>query len=380
MGALLSFFKKKKSNNMYMILMALTIIWIVFSLMTDGNYLTARNISNLFRQTAIIAILAIGMVFIIISGEIDLSVGSQMALLGGFAAILNVWYGQNTVITLLVTIVIGIILGFINGWWVAYKGVPSFIVTLAGLLMFRGILIALTKGTTVSPVTEEFKSLGQGYFSPGMGYLLGIVLTIIVFYISFNERRAKIFHELDVDSIPKMLLKPVVSSAVIFGVIIILNNYSGIPIPVFVMLLLLGGGSYIARKTVFGRTVYAIGGNIDASKYSGVDTKKIKLAIFVLNGVLVAIAGVLLSSRLGAASTSAGANAELDAIAACVIGGASLSGGVGTVVGALAGALVMSSLDNGMSMMGVGPAWQYIVKGSILLLAVYIDVSSRKKG
>ncbi|MBZ4683931.1 MAG: inner-rane translocator [Fusobacteriales bacterium] len=362
-----------------MIIIALIIIWGVFTIITTGNYISPRNISNLFRQTAITGILAIGMSFIIISGEIDLSVGSQMALIGGIAAILNVWFKISLPIIIVLSLLLGIIFGGINGYWIAYKKVPSFIVTLAGLLIFRGILIGITKGMTIAPISNSFKIIGQSYIPKTISYFLGIVIIVTTIIITFFKRKSKLEHELEVESKKIVLLKLISFILMIIIFIFILNSYAGIPTPVFITIILIGIFSYILNETVLGRVVYAIGSNIEAVKYSGINVNKYKLYIFFINGILVAIGGLILTSRLGAGSVSAGTNAELDAIASCVIGGASLSGGIGNISGAILGALVMASLDNGMSMLSIGPAWQYIVKGSILLLAVYLDISSKNK-
>ena len=317
-------FSGLKSLNLQVFVMIAAIIAIMlfFTWTTDGAYLSARNVSNLLRQTAITGILAVGMVFVIISAEIDLSVGSMMGLLGGVAAICDVWLGWPLPLTIIVTLVLGLLLGAWNGWWVAYRKVPSFIVTLAGMLAFRGILIGITNGTTVSPTS---------------------------------------------------------AAIIVLGAIWLLNDYRGVPTPVLLLTLLLLGGMFMATRTAFGRRIYAIGGNLEAARLSGINVERTKLAVFAINGLMVAIAGLILSSRLGAGSPSAGNIAELDAIAACVIGGTSLAGGVGSVAGAVMGAFIMASLDNGMSMMDVPTFWQYIVKGAILLLAVWMDSATKRR-
>ncbi|MDO5054798.1 MAG: sugar ABC transporter permease [Pasteurella oralis] len=372
---------KLKSINLqvYIMLIAIVIIMTFFSFATDGAYLSARNISNLLRQTSITGILAIGMVFIIISAEIDLSVGSLMGLLGGFAAITNVWWHWPLPLTILITLILGLMLGAWNGWWVAYQKVPSFIVTLAGMLAFRGILIGLTNGTTVSPISAEMTAIGQGYLPDSLGMLLAtIVLFFFVVWGSY-QRKARQRLNLAVQPVTKDTLTYAVVTILVLGAIYLLNTYRGVPFPVLVLALLTIIGTFLARKTAFGRHIYAIGGNIDAARLSGINVEKAKLIIFALNGLLVAIAGLILSARLGAGAPSAGQNAELDAIAACVIGGASLAGGIGTIYGVVIGAFIIALLDNGMSMLDVPTFWQYIVKGGILLLAVWLDTVSKKK-
>lgn len=372
---------KFKSINLqiYIMLIAIIVIMAFFSFATDGAYLSARNISNLLRQTSITGILAIGMVFVIISAEIDLSVGSMMGLLGGFAAITNVWWGWPLSLTIIVTLMLGLMLGAWNGWWVAYQKVPSFIVTLAGMLAFRGVLIGLTNGTTVSPISQDMTIIGQGYLSDTIGMVLGTIGMFCFIAWGSYQRKARQNLNLNVPTVGGETAKYGLVAIAVLGAIYLLNDYRGVPFPVLLLALLTIAGTFIARKTAFGRHIYAIGGNIDAARLSGIAVEKVKLMIFAINGLLVGVAGLILSSRLGAGAPSAGQNAELDAIAACVIGGASLAGGIGTIYGVVIGAFIIALLDNGMSMLDVPTFWQYIVKGAILLLAVWADSMSKKK-
>ncbi len=372
---------KLKSINlqMFIMLIAIVAIMLFFSVLTDGAYLSARNISNLLRQTSITGILAIGMVFVIISAEIDLSVGSLMGLLGGFAAISNVWWGWPLPVTILVTLVLGVLLGAWNGWWVAYRKVPSFIVTLAGMLAFRGMLIGATNGTTVSPISNDMTVIGQGYLSDTVGMIIGTIAVLCFIAWGSYQRKARQNLNLAVPSMGKDTGKYALTAILVLGAIYLLNDYRGVPFPVLILALLTVAGIFLAKKTAFGRHVYAIGGNIDAARLSGIPVEKVKLMIFAINGLLVGMAGLILSSRLGAGAPSAGQNAELDAIAACVIGGASLAGGIGTIYGVVIGAFIIALLDNGMSMLDVPTFWQYIVKGAILLLAVWFDTVTKKK-
>lgn len=370
-----------KGSNLQMIIMIIAILFIMlfFSVMTDWSYLSPRNISNLFRQTAITGILAIGMVYVIISGEIDLSVGSMMGLLGGVAAIMDVWLGFPLALTIVITLISGLLLGAWNGWWVAYRKVPSFIVTLAGMLAFRGILVGVTDGTTVAPTSDAMSIIGQSYLPNMLSLSLGIVGLCGYFAWQKRQNQLRRHYGLTVASTSKNMSKSAITTIAILGVILLLNDYRGVPMPVLILSILLILGMFISTKTSFGRRIYAIGGNIEASRLSGINVERNKLAVYAMNGFLVGIAALILSSRLGAGSPSAGNIAELDAIAACVIGGASMAGGVGTVLGAVIGAFIMSSLDNGMSMMDVPTFWQYIVKGTILLLAVWMDSATKKR-
>lgn len=370
-----------KGSNFQMLVMAAAIVFIMifFSVMTDWSYLTPRNISNLFRQTAITGILAIGMVFVIISGEIDLSVGSMMGLLGGLAAILDVWLGLPLVATIIITLCSGLLLGAWNGWWVAYRKVPSFIVTLAGYLAFRGILIGITNGTTVAPISDVMGVIGQSYLPNMLSIIAGVCCLSLYFGWKKKRNIMRKKYELSVPTMQASLAKNTLIGLGVLSVIFILNEYRGVPTPVLLLTFFVLIGTFIATKSKFGRRIYAIGGNIEASRLSGINVERTKLLVYAMNGFLVAIAGLILSSRLGAGSPSAGNIAELDAIAACVIGGTSMAGGVGTVFGAVIGAFIMASLDNGMSMMDVPTFWQYIVKGGVLLLAVWMDSAMKKQ-
>ncbi len=363
----------------YTMLLALFSIWIIFTMATSGDFLTSRNLSNLFRQMSITGILSIGMVFIIIAGHIDLSVGSLMGLLGGVMAVLNVWLKVDGLLAITMTLALGLVIGIFNGWLVAYKKIPAFIVTLGGMLVFRGILIGMTKGTTVAALDSSIRFVGNAYLVEGVGIVLGVMAIAVVAYQSFAGRKLQTQYGLEIVPAGAEIAK-IVCAAVLIGIFItVLNSYQGFPVPVLILVITAVIFSYILTKTVFGRRVYAIGGNAEAAKLSGINVTKMNLSIFALNGLLVSIAGVLLCSRLNAASVAAGQNAEMDAIAACVIGGASLMGGIGSVGGALVGALVMASLDNGMSMLNIETFWQFIVKGAILVLAVWVDIATKNK-
>lgn len=363
----------------YTMVFALVSIWLIFTFATNGDFLSARNLSNLFRQMSITGILSIGMVFVIIAGHIDLSVGSLMGLLGGIAAITNVWFKVDGILAMGITLLVGLLIGLFNGWLIAYKKIPSFIVTLGGLLVFRGILVGATKGTTVASLSPEIRFLGNAYLVEGIGIVLGLLAIVTIIYTSISNRKLRVQYNLALRPLSVETLKIVFSAALILLLITVLNSYQGFPVPVFILAVLAVIFTYVLNKTVFGRRIYAIGGNIEAAKLSGINVNKMTLSIFAINGFLVSVAGILLCSRLNAASVAAGQNAEMDAIAACVIGGASLMGGVGSIGGAIVGALVMASLDNGMSMLNIETFWQYIVKGSILVLAVWVDIATKNK-
>lgn len=371
--------KKKVDLRSYMMIIALLVIWLIFTIMTKGSFLSARNISNLFRQSVFISLLAIGMVMVIILGEIDLSVGSIVGLSGGILAILDVWKGINPVLSMIITLGIGLLLGLWNGYWIAYKGVPSFIVTLGGMLIFRGILMGITKGITIGPMSHFFTFLGKGYLSNLFGILLGIIASIMIIISEFLSWKKKKSYNINSSSTRFEFIKVALYIILINLFVIIFNSYNGLPFPLLIMIIILLLFAYITQNTVFGRYIYAIGGNSKAAILSGINIKKITLIVFMINGLLASLGGIFLTSRLNAAAVSAGEGAELDTIAACVIGGASLMGGIGTTFGAVVGAIVMTSLDNGMSLLNVEVFWQSIIKGLVLLFAVWFDVISKKR-
>ncbi|MCM3588256.1 sugar ABC transporter permease [Mesobacillus maritimus] len=362
----------------FTLIIALVLIAVIFTAFTGGEFLSSRNISNLFTQMSIIAVLAIGMTLIIVAGHIDLSVGSLVGLTGGIAAILQVWHGWSTFSVIIAAIAIGMLFGLWQGWWVAYRAVPAFIVTLGGMLVFRGILIGLSKGQTVSPMNDGFKQIGNSYFPYIPGYILAVVSIGILVFWTLNNRKKRKQMGLIIPTATMDYGKIGLYSFFILLITYMLNRYLGIPVPILIVVFLAGIFIFVSNKTAFGRSIYALGGNPEAAALSGINIKRNTLWVFILMGGLAGVAGVLLTSRLNAATVSAGTNYELDAIAACVIGGTSLVGGRGKIIGALIGALIMASIDNGMSMMNIEAFWQYIVKGMILIFAVWIDIASKK--
>ncbi|MBV8627227.1 MAG: sugar ABC transporter permease [Paraburkholderia sp.] len=358
------------------LLLAIAVIWIFFSFLTHGAFVTPRNLSNLLRQMSITGMLACGMVFVIIAGEIDLSVGSLLGLLGGAAAILDVNRHWPLAATVPTVMVLGVLVGMFNGWWSTYRRVPSFIVGLGGMLAYRGILLGITGGSTIAPVSDGLVFIGQGYLPRIAGDTVAVVLFALLALLTVRQRRNRQRYQLPVVPLWQDAAKIVGAGAILFAFVATLDRYGGIPVPVLLLLALLGIFTWIATQTVFGRRIYAVGSNLEATRLSGVNTDRVKLAIFALMGLMCAFGGIVNTARLAAGSPSAGTMGELDAIAACFIGGTSMRGGSGTVYGALIGALVMASLDNGMSMLDVDAYWQMIVKGGILVLAVWIDVVS----
>lgn len=385
----------KHNTKQYTMFLALIAIWVTFTFLTENVFLTPRNLSNLFVQTVTTAILAIGMVLIIVTGHIDLSVGSVLGFAGAVCAMLMIKAEWGVIPSVAVTLLVGLAIGAWHGFWVAYRKVPAFIVSLASMLAFRGLIIGITGGQTQGlemapePVAERFKLIGQGYlptFSPAEeGQLhdtsLYLVLVVIALYVLAALRRRRARQRFGFEVLPAHVeaLKLGFVSAVIaaFGAIMVF--YLGIPWSIVFVLALMVVFSFVAEDTTFGRHLYAIGGNPDAARLSGIDVPRHTFGLFMLMGLMTAIAGIVYTARLNAATTSAGQNAELDAIAAAVIGGTSLLGGEGTIFGAIVGALVMTSLDNGMSLMNLDITYQYVIKGLILLLAVWVDMAQRKK-
>lgn len=362
----------------YTMIGALLIIWALFGSLEE-RFLSATNLSNLFLQMSSTAILAIGMVLVIVAGHIDLSVGSLVGLTGGIAAMLNVWYDWDTVPVIIATVAIGAAIGFIQGWIIAYRAVPAFIVTLGGMLMFRGILFGSTGSVTIAPLSPSLRTLGQEYTTELIGWIIGGAGLLLAGYLAIRKRASRIRYGFDVEPGTVSMLRLVLIGALILGFVYLMNTYKGIPVPFLMVVVLALIFTFISKNTTFGRQIYAIGGNPEAARLSGINIKRRVLYVFVLCNTLAAISALVSTARLSAATMSSGQNSELDAIAACVIGGTSLMGGSGTIVGAVIGALVMASLDNGMSVMNMESFWQYIVKGGILILAVYIDIYSRQR-
>ena len=378
----------RRNMRQYTMIAALVVIWIFFAVMTDGTFTSPRNLSNLFLQTVTVAIVACGMVLIIVTGNIDLSVGSVAGFCGAVGAVLQVKYGWDTPSTILAVLITGLIIGAWHGFWVAWKKVPAFIVTLASMLAFRGAILGVTGGATISPMSDSFKEIGSGYipdlFTAKGGFndtsaflaVIGIIL-FVLFEVRQRKKRAE--HGFQQHPLWMDVGRIAVISLTIAGAFSIMIFNEGIPYAVVILLAVVLLFRFIGDRTVFGRRLYAIGGNADAAMLSGISIRKNIMALYMIFGSLVALAGIVMTARLNAATTSAGMNMELDAIAAAVIGGTSLMGGEGKITGAVIGALIMSSLDNGMSLMNIDITYQYIIKGLILLTAVWADVSMRQR-
>jgi D-xylose transport system permease protein len=346
----------------YTMLGAMVVIWLFFHWQTGGIFLTPRNLSNLMLQTSVTGIIAVGMLMVIVSGNIDLSVGSLLGLAGGAAAIVLTNFGYGIAPAILAAIAVGIIIGLLHGFLTAYLSIPAFIVTLGGLLAWRGAIKGITESETIPIADDTFKLIGQGYIESSTGWILAAVAILAVLYFAYARARAEREYGLGEGNLGGEMLK----------------SYQGVPIPVLIFMAVALVGFFITNKTTFGRYLYAIGGNADAARLSGINNKVNIVKVFAFLGALTGIAALIFTARVGSAAPDAGVLKELDAIAACVIGGASLMGGRGTIFGACLGALIMASLDNGMSLLNVRDFMQELIKGAILVLAVGLDMIGRK--
>ncbi|MEU2119923.1 multiple monosaccharide ABC transporter permease [Streptomyces sp. NPDC016459] len=377
----------RRNMRQYGMLFALGLIVLLFQIWTGGDLLLPRNVSNLVLQNSYILILAIGMMIVIISGHIDLSVGSLMALVGGVGAVLMVEHRLSWPVAVLLTLLLGAVAGALQGFFIAYVGIPSFIVTLAGMLLFRGLTEIFLKGQTLGPFPDGLQKVANGFLpevGPRTNYhnitlLLGLGLIVYVVFQEVRDRRRQ--REFTLETLPTGLfaLKVTALVSAVLVTTLLLASYKGAPVVLLILAVLLVGFGYVMRNAVIGRHVYAIGGNLPAAKLSGVKDRKVTFAVFLNMGMLAALAGLVFAARFNAASPKAGVNFELEAIAAAFIGGASMSGGVGTVLGAIIGGLVLGVLNNGMNLVGVGTDWQQVIKGLVLLAAVGFDVWNKRR-
>jgi len=363
---------------------------VFFQIDTKGILLVPMNVTNLILQNGYVFILAIGMTLTILTGgNIDLSVGSLCALIGAIAGTLIITMKVNIVLAIVISLVLAAGIGMWQGFWIAYIRIPSFIVTLAGMLLFRGLTVTMLKGLTLAPFPESFQDISSGFvpdifngFGTSLNFtaiLVGIIISALYAIVQITKRAKKRKSNFEVGSLTFLVVQIVVIVFLINLFFYWLASYKGIPIALIVIGSLIVVYSIFTTRTVPGRYLYAMGGNEKAAKLSGINTNKVLFFAYVNMAVLSAVAGMMFASRINSASPQAGLNFELDAIGACFIGGASAYGGVGTVVGAIVGALVMGVLNNGMSILGVGSDWQMSIKGLVLLTAVAFDVISKMK-
>ncbi|MFG6402423.1 MULTISPECIES: multiple monosaccharide ABC transporter permease [unclassified Microbacterium] len=368
----------------YGILAALAIIIILFQILTNGRLLYPGNVSNLIQQNAYVLILAIGMVIVIIAGHIDLSVGSIVAVVGAVAALSMQSWGLPWWGAIILALVVGAVIGAWQGFWIAFVGIPAFIVTLAGMLIFRGLALVLLTGGTISGLPPQFNAIGSGTIPTtgapdlitfGIAAVASLALIVQQVRTRATLRRLELPRERAVSA----WIKVGIAVAAIMYVAYLLAYNRGTPIILIILAALILIYSFVLNRTVFGRHVYAMGGNLFAAQMSGVKTKWVTFFIFVNMGLLAGLAGVVSTARAGSAVASAGGSFELDAIAAVFIGGAAVQGGVGTVIGAVIGGLVMGVLNQGLSILSVDAAWQQVIKGLVLLFAVAFDVLSKRR-
>ena len=369
----------------YIMIGVLGLIWIFFHWQTDYIFLIPRNLSNLMTQMSVTGIIAVGMLMLIVSGNIDLSVGSVLGFAGGIAAYLMTVMQFGLPVAIVAAIVVGVLIGTFHGALTAYVNIPPFIVTLGGLLAWRGGVKWLLAGNTVPVENSTFKWLGQGYIGTTAGWAIAAVAIIFVLFMAYRGARSVKDYGLGEANYKGAILKAIIPIAGIIGFVWVMNSYEsegvylGVPVPVLILVVVALLGAFLTNSTVFGRYLYAIGGNADAARLSGINNKRNILKVYAFLGALTGVAALIFTARVGSAAPDAGVLKELDAIAACVIGGASLMGGRGTIFGACIGALIMASLDNGMSLMNVRDFMQDIIKGSILVAAVGLDMAGRKQ-
>ena len=377
----------KNNVREYGMLIALITVMIFFQVQTDGVLMKPVNITNLVLQNSYVITMAMGMLLIIITGGIDLSVGSVVAVIGALAGVLIVRYDVNWVLVVALSLLLGAAIGAFHGYFVAYLKIPAFIVTLAGMLIFRGLTIALLRGESVGPFPRGFQNISSGFipdFFQNEGLhittiLIGVILSVLLIWLDYRGRKNQQKYGFEVTPFYFFVIKNIAITTAVMGLCYLMASYKGIPTVLVLLFVLITFYAFITTSSVIGRRIYAMGGNEKAARLSGVNTPRLLFYTFINMGVLASLAGLIVAARLNSSTPNAGDGMELDVIAACFIGGASPMGGVGKVIGALVGAFLIGVLNNGMSIMGVGIDWQKVVKGIVLLLAVLFDVYNKNK-
>ena len=371
----------------YSMIIILVVLLIAFQAMTDGIFWRPLNITNLVLQNSHILVLAAGMLLVVLLGHVDLSVGSVMAFVGAIAGVLMVNNGMSPWVAVPLCVLIGALIGAWQGFWVAYVGIPAFIVTLSGLLMFRGLTQVVLGGQSLAPFPTSFQKISTGYLPDIvssdhihlLSMIIGVGITALLIFGQWRTRERRKKNLFEVESTSTFLFKALFIGVVFIGATYVFASYQGYPIILILLGVIVAAYGFLTNKTVAGRQIYATGGNRKAAELSGIKTKKITFWVFVNMGMMAALAGLILAARLNAATPQAGTSLELDAMASVYFGGASTSGGIGTITGAIVGGLVMGVLNNGMSILGVGVDWQQAIKGLILLLAVVLDIYNKKR-
>jgi len=380
--------KKLRINTQtYAIIVAMILIWLLFSIATGGAYVSPQNFSNLFRQMTVTSFLACGMVLVIVTGNIDLSVGK----LAGFVSVVVAYFQANiwnqvlpehklltTILSVLIGLLVGTAIGALQGYIISYLRVPSFIVTLGGMWVLNGGILLVTQGKTIPANQPLFSWISQGYLPPLLGWIVAIGVVVLLFYSMFSNRQKKRRYGFELIPLYLDIIKTAFYSVLVVAYVALVNLYNGVQIPVLLLAITVVVMGYVSNNTRFGRYAYAIGGNREAARLSGININKNVFGIFALMGFLAGVSGVALASYVGYGTIAAGAGYELDAIASCILGGTSTLGGEGTVFGMIIGSLIMASLTNGLQMLNIQAAWQYVVKGAVLVVAVYLDVYLKK--
>lgn len=382
----------KENLRDYGLVLALIAIMLFFQWQTSGVLFKPVNLTNLVLQNSYIIIMALGMLLVIVAGHIDLSVGSVSGFVGAVAAVLMVQYKLDPILATLICLAVGAVIGASQGYWIAYMKIPSFIVTLAGMLVFKGLSLALLGGMSVGPFPPEFQLLSAGFIPDPVGpltiagtklhattLLIGVAIVAAMLYFALKSRRARESHGYEAEPFALFFGKNAVIAVIVLFLVYMLASYRGLPNVLIVMGVLISLFVFITKRMTFGRRVYAMGGNVKAAALSGIKTERLTFYIFVIMGMLAALAGLIFAARLNTATPKAGLGFELDVIAAVFIGGASAMGGVGQVAGAVIGAFIMGVMNNGMSIMGVNIDWQQVIKGLVLLGAVVFDVYNKNK-
>jgi putative multiple sugar transport system permease protein len=375
----------------YALLLSLIAIMIFFQFTTGGTLFKPVNMTNLILQNSYIVIMALGMLLIIVAGHIDLSVGSVSGFVGAVAAIMMVNLKLDPLTTTIACLALGAVIGGVQGYFTAFYKIPAFIVTLAGMLIFKGLALTVLGGASVGPFPKSFQLLSSGFvpdiFSVELfggpfnmlAMLIGIIVTALIIYFNVKERRNEQAHGLAEEPDVIFLGRNILIAVAFLSFSFLMARYKGLPNVLIVMFALIALFIFLTTRTTMGRRVYAMGGNEKAAKLSGINTERLTLMIFVIMGALAALAGLIFAARLNVATPKAGAGFELEVIAACFIGGAATTGGVGKIVGAVIGAFIIGVMNNGMSIMGVGIDWQQVIKGIVLMLAVFLDVYYKAK-
>ena len=371
----------------YGILIALVVIMGLFQFLTDGILMKPINLTNLFLQNSYIIIMALGMLMVIVCGHIDLSVGSVLGFIGALAAVMMVNYDISYPVTFIVCLMVGTLIGAAQGYWVAYYRIPAFIVTLAGMLVFKGLTLWLLNGQSVGPFPDQFQKLSTGFLPdlfPSSDFhvtsmLLGTATATLLVYFNLRTRQKQASYGSTLEPVLFFVARNALITLAILYITYLLSTYKGAPNVLILMALLISVYTFVTQRTTFGRRIYAIGGNEKAAMLSGINTQRLTFLTFANMGMLAALAGMVFAARLNMATPKAGLAFELDVIAAVFIGGASMRGGSGKIIGAVIGALIMGVMNNGMSIMGVGIDWQQVIKGLVLLAAVIFDVYNKNK-